>query len=203
MKYCNVIFDIGRVLFDYRWKEMFMDYGLEEEEALRVGNLIFADPEELWHEMDLGNRSVEDITEEYVRRFPKEEEYLRWFIAHGEYMQVPRPKVWKKVHELKEKGYNIYLLSNYPEDHFHKHTEYADFMKDVDGYMVSFMIHDTKPSPAIYQALMDRYDLKPQECIFFDDRVENVEGAIALGMASKQVLSQEGLLEDLKILLEE
>ena len=99
MKYRNVIFDIGRVLFDYRWKEMFMDYGLEEEEALRVGNLIFADPEELWHEMDLGNRSVEDITEEYVRRFPKEEEYLRWFIAHGEYMQVPRPKVWKKVHE--------------------------------------------------------------------------------------------------------
>jgi len=203
LKYRNVIFDIGCVLFDYRWKEMFMDYGLEEEEALRVGNLIFADPEELWHEMDLGNRSVEDITEEYVRRFPKEEEYLRWFIAHGEYMQVPRPKVWKKVHELKEKGYNIYLLSNYPEDLFHKHTEYADFMKDVDGYMVSFMIHDTKPSPAIYQALMDRYDLKPQECIFFDDRAENVEGAIALGMASKQVLSQEGLLEDLKILLEE
>ena len=48
MTYKNIIFDIGRVLFDYRWKEMFMDCGLEEEEALRVGNLIFADPEELW-----------------------------------------------------------------------------------------------------------------------------------------------------------
>ena len=119
MTYKNIIFDIGRVLFDYRWKEMFMDCGLEEEEALRVGNLIFADPEELWHEMDLGNRSVADITEEYVRRFPEEEEYLRWFIAHGEYMQVPRPRVWKMVHRLKEKGYNIYLLSNYPKDHFY------------------------------------------------------------------------------------
>ena len=33
----NLIFDVGGVLFDYRWKEMFMDYGLDEDNAIRVG----------------------------------------------------------------------------------------------------------------------------------------------------------------------
>ena len=36
----NLIFDVGGVLFDYRWKEMFMDYGLDEDNAIRVGCLM-------------------------------------------------------------------------------------------------------------------------------------------------------------------
>lgn len=36
----NLIFDVGGVLFDYRWKEMFMDYGLDEDNAIRVGTQI-------------------------------------------------------------------------------------------------------------------------------------------------------------------
>ena len=36
----NIIFDVGEVLLGYRWKEMLMDYGLKESEAIRVGNLI-------------------------------------------------------------------------------------------------------------------------------------------------------------------
>ena len=37
----NLIFDVGGVLFDYRWKEMFMDYGLDEDNAIRVGTQMF------------------------------------------------------------------------------------------------------------------------------------------------------------------
>ena len=36
----NIIFDVGEVLLGYRWKEMLMDYGFKESEAIRVGNLI-------------------------------------------------------------------------------------------------------------------------------------------------------------------
>ena len=36
----NIIFDVGEVLLGYRWKEMLMDYGHKESEAIRVGNLI-------------------------------------------------------------------------------------------------------------------------------------------------------------------
>ena len=193
----NLIFDVGGVLFDYRWKEMFMDYGLDEDNAIRVGTQMFNDPDRTWDIFDLGIKSDEDIAEKKKKKYPGNEDVIRWFIRHGEYMQVPRPKVWKKVHELKQKGYKIYILSNYPESLFKKHTEYADFMDDIDGLMVSYMIHKAKPAEDIYKALCDKYGLDRSESIFFDDRSENVEGAVKFGMKSVKILSEQVLLDEL------
>ena len=193
----NLIFDVGGVLFDCRWKEMFMDYGLDEDNAIRVGTQMFNDPDRTWDIFDLGIKSDEEITDIFCKKYPGDEDVIRWFIRHGEYMQVPRPKVWKKVHELKQKGYKIYILSNYPESLFKKHTEYADFMDDIDGLMVSYMIHKAKPAEDIYKALCDKYGLDRSESIFFDDRSENVEGAIKFGMKSVKILSEQVLLDEL------
>ena len=193
----NLIFDVGGVLFDYRWKEMFMDYGLDEDNAIRVGTQMFNDPDRTWDIFDLGIKSDEEIADIFCKKYPGDEDVIRWFIRHGEYMQVPRPKVWKKVHELKQKGYKIYILSNYPESLFKKHTEYADFMDDIDGLMVSYMIHKAKPAEDIYKALCDKYGLVRSESIFFDDRSENVEGAVKFGMKSVKILSEQVLLDEL------
>lgn len=193
----NLIFDVGGVLFDYRWKEMFMDYGLDEDNAIRVGTQMFNDPDRTWDIFDLGIKSDEEIADIFCKKYPGDEDVIRWFIRHGEYMQVPRPKVWKKVHELKQKGYKIYILSNYPESLFKKHMEYADFMDDIDGLMVSYMIHKAKPAEDIYKALCDKYGLDRSESIFFDDRSENVEGAVKFGMKSVKILSEQVLLDEL------
>ena len=193
----NLIFDVGGVLFDYRWKEMFMDYGLDEDNAIRVGTQMFNDPDRTWDIFDLGIKSDEEIADIFCKKYPGDEDVIRWFIRHGEYMQVPRPKVWKKVHELKQKGYKIYILSNYPESLFKKHTEYADFMDDIDGLMVSYMIHKAKPAEDIYKALCDKYGFDRSESIFFDDRSENVEGAVKFGMKSVKILSEQVLLDEL------
>ncbi|MBQ5445621.1 MAG: HAD family phosphatase [Lachnospiraceae bacterium] len=195
----NVIFDVGDVLLDYRWREMLMDYGLDINEAQRIGRELFDD--NLWHIYDIGTMSQEEIINAYCDKHPKDAKVIRWFITHGEYMHVPRPKVWEKVHELKIKGYKLYILSNYPEILFNKHTEYADFMDDMDGVMVSYMIKDSKPNMAIYDALCNRYGLKTDESIFFDDREENVLGAIKFGINAKKIDSQDSLLEYMDILL--
>ena len=55
-----------------------------------------------------------------------------------------------------------------------------------------------KPDDAIYQKLFELFSLKPEECLFFDDRLENVQAAISYGMQAKRVLSKEGLVEDLE-----
>ena len=196
-----LVFDMGGVLIHYRWKEMLCDYGLSEEEALRVGREMFDNPQNIWHEFDMATMTTQEVIAAYYRAFPEDGEAIEWFIRHGEYMHVPRPKVWKLVHQLKDAGWPIYLLSNYPEDLFLKHTEYADFMQDLDGMMVSYTNHLSKPEPEIYNALLHRYHLTPSECLFFDDRKENAEGAVRCGMHGRQVLSQEGLIKDLTHIL--
>lgn len=183
----NIIFDLGDVLIEYRWREMLQDYGLSAQEAERVGREMFDDPDRLWHIYDVGIQSQEDIIRAYEAKYPADAEVIRYFITHGEYMVVPRPEIWRRVALLKEAGYHVYLLSNYPEILFKKHTEYADFMPLLDGMEVSYERHLTKPDREIYESLCTRYNLDPAECLFYDDRQENVEGAIAYGMQSVQV----------------
>ncbi|MDD3279229.1 MAG: HAD family phosphatase [Lachnospiraceae bacterium] len=196
----NIIFDVGDVLIQYRWRDMLRDYGLQGEDIERVGSEMFDDPEHLWSIFDLGAMSQEEVIEEFRRKYPRDGETIAWFISHGEYMSVPRPAVWKRVRELKNRGYGIYLLSNYPEILFKKHTEYVDFMEDIDGMMVSYMIQKAKPDAAIYHALFKKYELDPSECVFFDDRMENITGAKKLGMQAVHVKSQQSLLDDLDLL---
>lgn len=81
----NIIFDVGEVLLGYRWKEMLMDYGLKESEAIRVGNLIFND--NLWTQLDMQSEPTESIIKKYELKYPGEAAVIRWFIEHGELMQ--------------------------------------------------------------------------------------------------------------------
>ena len=99
----------------------------------------------------------------------------------------------RKLFTMK-KGYKIYLLSNYSEELFRKHTREASFMDDIDGKVVSYEIHEGKPDEAIYRYLLDTYGLVASESMFFDDRTENVETARRLGIQAHVIQSQEQLL---------
>ena len=39
-----------------------------------------------------------------------------------------------------------------------------------------------KPEAEIYQRLFNKFNLKPEECLFADDRAENIEGGRRVGM---------------------
>ena len=195
----NIIFDVGDVLLEYRWKDMLKDYGLPDAEAYKVGNLMFND--NLWHEFDLANMTRDEIVGQYLKNYPDYAEVMQWFMTHGELMHVKREDVWEKAQKLKEKGYGIYILSNYSQELFEKHTKDAPFISLADGVVVSYQIHITKPDEKIYRYLLDKYNLKAEECIFFDDREENTEAARKLGIEAITVTSKEFLLDELDKLL--
>ena len=195
----NIIFDVGDVLLEYRWKDMLKDYGLPDDEADKVGNLMFND--NLWHEFDLANMTRDEIVGQYLKNYPDYAKVMQWFMTHGELMHVKREDVWEKAQKLKEKGYGIYILSNYSQELFEKHTKDAPFISLADGVVVSYQIHITKPDEKIYRYLLDKYNLKAEECIFFDDREENTEAARKLGIEAITVTSKEFLLDELDKLL--
>ena len=84
---------------------MLMDYGLSEEEAVRIGTEMFDDPEGLWGLLDLGTVPQQEIIERYCRKYPADEKVIRWFIGHGVYArsktsslgtctQIENPGIW-------------------------------------------------------------------------------------------------------------
>ena len=199
MQIKNLIFDVGNVLLEYRWNQMLLDYGLSKEEAAVAGPLFFE--HDIWKELDYGNISVEEVICLYEKALPQYAGLIRWFLTNLELMPIARKDVWEKVHALKKKGYKIYLLSNYNKDFFDTHTKGADFLNDIDGKVVSYEIHKIKPDPAIYEYLLEKYDLKPEESVFFDDRLENTEAAEKLGIKSYTITSKEYLLDVLDMFL--
>ena len=185
----NIIFDVGNVLLEYRWIEAIQDTGLSREKALDAGNKVFDN--RLWVEFDAGNISKDDLIKEYGKLYPMYEENIREFINNADRMQLAREEVWEMVHKLKEKGFKIYLLSNYSEYLFNIHTKGVPFMDDLDGRLVSYEIHQVKPGREIYETLLKRYDLDAGECLFLDDRKENTDTAESLGIKSITIESRQ------------
>lgn len=188
----NLIFDVGDVLLSYDWKTMLMDHGLSEKDTVRVAHRMFNSP--YWSLMDLATIPEEQIIDCFKETFPDEGDDIEWFIKHGELMHRPRQKVWDRIRELKKEGYKIYILSNYSENLFKQHIAGASFMDELDGGIVSYQVHCIKPDYRIYQLLLKKYSLKAEECIFFDDRAENIKAAKELGFEGEVIESEEHLL---------
>ena len=197
----NLIFDIGDVLIEYRWMQMFMDHGVSKSETIRIASEMFNS--DTWGKrLDAGLINSKQAIEEFRAQYPDDIEIIEWCLTHTELMHVPRPEVWDKIGELKKHGYKIYLLSNYSEELLESHVKGANFLDYVDGGVISFQIKAIKPDPKIYTALLEKYTLKADECLFFDDRKKNVDGAIACGMHSIQVTSRDMLNETLTSIIE-
>ena len=97
------------------------------------------------------------------------------------------------VRRLKNHGYSVYYLSNLPQDILERFTAQGLF-EHFDGGVASCEVHINKPDPRIYQALLDKYQLQAEECVFIDDRLENVQAAFALGFAGIQMKETVGTL---------
>jgi len=192
----NLIFDVGRVLFDYSHENLLKPIGISLEEQEEICRRIFET--DIWQqEFDRGLISVEEAIEKLVARSPQYEDGIRFALAHPERMPVPRPRVRKRIEKLRQMGYKTYYLSNYSTYYFDIHTKQTGILEYMDGGVLSAKVHYIKPEKEIYEALFEKYNLIPEECLFFDDRERNIQGGKDLGMESFLVNNQEELIEKL------
>lgn len=191
----NIVFDVGEVLFSYRWIDALIDAGVPDEDARVIGPQLFKSP--YWPGLDLGDGDYFELAGAIAKEYPKYENEIIKFFTDVDNLYISRPKVWEEIDRLKAKGYKLYILSNYPGYMFENHTKDKPFMNCMDGVLVSYMVHLNKPNPEMYQELFRRFEISPEESLYFDDKKENTDMAISLGMDSITVLSEEHLLAEL------
>jgi len=56
-----------------------------------------------------------------------------------------------------------------------------------DATVISTQVGAIKPDPKMYDAILQRLNADPSDCLFVDDRAANLEGAIAAGMKAVQM----------------
>lgn len=174
--YKNYIFDMGNVLLgfnDERLLSAFIDD--EDDKKLVEKELIWSE------EWQLGDKGLIDEDEFMIRvnaRLPErlhgqaELVYKNW---HK--MMLSIPGAFEYVKQLKGEGKRVFVLSNAPLRFSELEKLYPELFSLFDGIVVSSREKTIKPEDRIYQILLERYSLKPEECYFYDDLPVNIEAA--------------------------
>lgn len=176
----NIVFDVGRVLLQFDPDAMMLELGYPQTTIDAVNQAMFHHP--LWNEFDRGLINDQQLLEKFVSHNPALADSIRKaFQAMPSYM-FPFPYTNKWIAKLKKNGFGVYILSNYAQKTFEETKERMTFLSQVDGAVFSYQCGYTKPEPEIYLYLLEKYQLNPRECVFIDDRPENVEAARRLGI---------------------
>jgi len=178
----NIVFDIGSVLVEFIPEKVLQDMELPEDEVQTIAQ--YTAYSKYWSELDRGVIDKNEVIEKMLSELPSEYRKDAKLFFEKELLKTAKTfdyaKNWLK--ELKESGYNIYLLTNYPDWMFDYHWENEfTFAPYIDGKVVSGKVKVLKPNPEIYNALLEKYKLNAKECLFIDDRAENIEAAKKLG----------------------
>ena len=186
------------VLVDFRWKELLKEMGYEGAEAKKIGEAVFANP--LWEEFDRGVWEDEKIIAAMKEKTPEVSEAIDKIWQSDNFKNTCAPfdyseELLKKLHEA---GCKIYILSNYGKRLFSLDKEMFTFLNYVDGGIISAKVQQMKPDAAIYETLLSKYDIDPEDAVFFDDRRENCEAARKLGITAVEVDGYQTIIEGLK-----
>src|ERR1019366_3710943 len=89
------------------------------------------------------------------------------------------------------------ILSNMGDSVLANIEREFDYLSSFDVRVWSYQHNMAKPDPAIYRHLLKELGTRPEETLFIDDKLENIEAARALGMQAIQFTNIDRLREDL------
>lgn len=91
-------------------------------------------------------------------------------------------QVREVVQTVKQHGYQTCVCTNNNGLRLSALEEKFDFCKDFDVVVSSHWVGHCKPSQEIYQALLERLQVAPEELLYSDDNPDRLDGARELGI---------------------
>lgn len=188
----NIVFDLGNVLVKFDSNELIYSFFNKRQEEVK--SFYF---DSLWNEYDQGLYSVEEMIEKGVKQFPELELSIKKLMYHWTEFVIPLKDNVAYIKDLKQLGYKVYILSNIPEDDT-KYLRSCGVFDNIDGGVFSYEYKKIKPDPEIFNILLEKYNLKASECLFLDDRKDNVVTASNLGFETIEVKDSSKVIDLIK-----
>lgn len=176
----NIIFDFGGVLLDWNPRYLYKSYFNNDEEMEHfLADICNGE----WNIRQDAGRPFAEAVKELQAKFPEYAEAIQMYDDEWEKMlKCELPESIDLLKELKFMGYGIYGLTNWSAEKIGYAFANYSFFSLFDGIVVSGVEKVVKPDRKIYEILLERYSLKPGECVFIDDNQDNVDMAKVLGI---------------------
>ena len=192
----NIIFDIGNVLMPFGYRPFFESFGYDEETVERLCKATAQSPD--WNELDRGVLSYEEVLRRFIKNDPQLEKIIYKVFADLQGILGVYDYTESWIKQLKEAGYGVYYLSNFFQKADEDCKDLMGFLELMDGGILSYKDKLTKPYRRIYELLLERYGLNPEECVFLDDTGKNIDGARAVGIHGILFLDREQAVGELR-----
>jgi len=176
-----VIFDVGRVLFDWNLRFLY-ERLIPEGEALDSFLRDVVTPE--WHFQHDAGRPFAETSVELTARYPQHAELIALFGPRfNETNRAAVPGMPELLAELDSAGVPLFAITNFSGEFFPPfRVKYPDMFDRFRDIVVSGDEKMVKPDPAIYRLAFERFGVKAEETVFIDDNADNVASAAGLGL---------------------
>ncbi len=190
----------GRVvLFDYGEVLSVSPSGKDRDELLALAG---ADPEPFWRsydghrdELDRGTLSVPEywsrIAADVGAEWPLSTVQRLWAVDFRSWITV-EPGTVELIDRLHRGATRVALLSNAGFD-YSSPFRFSPMAQCFERMFVSAEMRSLKPDPDIYLEVARELAIDPQQLVFIDNKLVNVEGATALGIPAHHFTTVDGL----------
>lgn len=193
----DIVFDLGGVLIDWDPRYLFRDH--IGGDSGRVEEFLRNVCTQEWHRgLDAG-ASFLRATRELGERYPGEREWIERYARDWQRMfKGAFPESVAFLQSLARRGFRLHALSNYPAEQIRFLYRAFPFMTLFHTVVLSGLVGATKPTESLYTYLLER--IGESDCLFVDDREENIAAARRCGMQAVLFTPERGIAELAEIL---
>jgi glucose-1-phosphatase len=189
----NIIFDIGNVLVDIDLELMCTNFSLlsKKYSALEIADLLEED--RIWIRYEKGFLTDIEFRKEISKLLDLQATDQQFDHAFNSIiLDIDSQRI--RLVEALSKKYNLYVLSNTSAIHMDYFLEQIHEQCGIENFWLlfkkpylSYEMGHRKPSESIYNQVLSKSGLKPEETLFLDDLLPNIEAAQALGIQCMHV----------------
>ncbi len=190
-----IIFDLGKVIVSFDFElgfqtiSRYCDYSIDEiREKIMTSEELYL--------YETGKTGSRDFFEKVRQMLDLTATYEQFFDAWNSIFHDDLILSEDFIAKLAEK-HTLVMLSDTSESHITFLRQKFPFFKHFNGFVFSYEVGKLKPSPKMFEAAVKKANCAANECLFVDDKLANVEGAIVCGLQAVQFLSAEQFYDEL------
>jgi 2-haloacid dehalogenase len=191
-----VVFDVGKVLFDWDMRILIRQFLADEAEVEHVFANVVSVP---WHFQHDAGMPLAEMVPARIAEFPQYEAVIRAYSTRfNETIPGPIPGSLELVEELAARDVPLYAITNFGAEFWPAFSATQPIFRHFRDVVVSGDEKIAKPDPAIYRIAQARFGHDPHEMLFIDDNRDNIEAARALGWQAHHFVDATTLERDLR-----
>ena len=190
-----VVFDVGRVLYQWQLRHLFAKIVCDEA---RLEKLLGEVVTEQWHFQHDQGRPLAEMVPERIALYPDFETEIRAYATRfNESIPGPVPGSLELVERLDARGVPLFAITNFGAEFWAGFRPTAPIFDRFREIVVSGEEKLAKPDPALFALAERRFGLPAERMLFIDDNRANVDAAAACGWHAHHFTAADRLEADL------